>query len=320
MSDTNIYLTNTQAARILDASAAGRSMLTAADAAAQRTLLSVLSTAEIVAAYQPIGDYATGAEGDLAASAIQPGDAIQVQWIQLQDPDQQGTASIYAEDDSWLFDTNADNGFIFEAAVQFIGGTSGISYTDLINPPTLGTAAAADTGDFAAATHTHSTSDITSGTFADALIAESNVTQHQAALSITESQISDLGTYLTAAAIGVTVQAYDADTAKLDAAQTWSASQIPGSAAITFDSSITDDLDAGPMVKSLTLTGDVTTFAVSNGTNYQIRRYYVSQDGTGSHTITFSGIDGTEPTIDSAANALTVFEIEFVPGTGARFV
>lgn len=43
--------------------------------------------------------------------------------------------------------------------------------------------------------HTHVTSDITSGTFANARIAESNVTQHQAALSITESQISDLWTY-----------------------------------------------------------------------------------------------------------------------------
>lgn len=35
-------------------------------------------------------------------------------------------------------------------------------------------------------------SDIVSGTFTDARIAESNVTQHQAALSITESQVSDL--------------------------------------------------------------------------------------------------------------------------------
>lgn len=48
----------------------------------------------------------------------------------------------------------------------------------------------------AAASHTHATSDITSGTFADARIAETNVTQHQAALSITESQISDLQSYL----------------------------------------------------------------------------------------------------------------------------
>jgi hypothetical protein len=39
-------------------------------------------------------------------------------------------------------------------------------------------------------------SQIASGTLADARIAASNVTQHQAALSITESQISDLGSYM----------------------------------------------------------------------------------------------------------------------------
>lgn len=49
----------------------------------------------------------------------------------------------------------------------------------------------------ASSSHTHATSDITSGTFADARIAQTNVTQHQAALSITESQISDLGSYIT---------------------------------------------------------------------------------------------------------------------------
>ena len=47
----------------------------------------------------------------------------------------------------------------------------------------------------AAASHTHATTDITSGTFADARISESSVTQHEGALSITESQISDLGNY-----------------------------------------------------------------------------------------------------------------------------
>ena len=58
---------------------------------------------------------------------------------------------------------------------------------------------------FTNATHNHQnatgggtldTAAIASGTFADARIAESNVTQHQAALSITESQISDLQSYL----------------------------------------------------------------------------------------------------------------------------
>jgi len=41
-------------------------------------------------------------------------------------------------------------------------------------------------------------SKITSGTFANARISEGSVTQHQSALSITESQISDLQSYLTA--------------------------------------------------------------------------------------------------------------------------
>lgn len=45
---------------------------------------------------------------------------------------------------------------------------------------------------FAPLVHTHVAGDITSGTFADARIAETNVTQHQGALTITEAQISDL--------------------------------------------------------------------------------------------------------------------------------
>lgn len=40
--------------------------------------------------------------------------------------------------------------------------------------------------------HTHAAGDVTSGTFDNARISQSSVTQHQAALSITESQISDL--------------------------------------------------------------------------------------------------------------------------------
>jgi len=54
-----------------------------------------------------------------------------------------------------------------------------------------------DSADYATASHNHAASDINSGTFADARIAESNVTQHEAALTVTESQISDLGSYKT---------------------------------------------------------------------------------------------------------------------------
>lgn len=48
------------------------------------------------------------------------------------------------------------------------------------------------------ASHSHAASDVTSGTFPDARISESSVTQHQGALTVTEGQISDLGVYETA--------------------------------------------------------------------------------------------------------------------------
>lgn len=58
--------------------------------------------------------------------------------------------------------------------------------------------------------HTHAASDVVSGTFEDARIAESNVTQHEAALTITESQISDLDKSLAAVlATGNTTGAND---------------------------------------------------------------------------------------------------------------
>jgi len=61
-------------------------------------------------------------------------------------------------------------------------------------------------GSYAALSHTHSASDVTAGTFANARVAESNVTQHEAALSVTTSQVTDfrasVGTYVDAVAGG----------------------------------------------------------------------------------------------------------------------
>lgn len=84
--------------------------------------------------------------------------------------------------------------------------TNQIKYTTVDFPDSAGVSAiiTADVdASFVAALGTSAipnlpTSKITSGTFADARIAASNVTQHQASLSITESQISDLGSYITA--------------------------------------------------------------------------------------------------------------------------
>ncbi|MEP3477992.1 MAG: collagen-like protein [Fuerstiella sp.] len=111
----------------------------------------------------------------------------------------------------------------------------------------------------------------------------------------------------------------------------WSVSQIPGVYEVTFASTITDDWQANKQpVRALTLAGDDTEYTVSDSKNvttpsdaseyiYSRKLYSVLQDGTGGHTVTFSGIGGTEPTIDTAADAETTFEVEIVRGN-ARFV
>jgi hypothetical protein len=89
-----------------------------------------------------------------------------------------------------------------DGAISYNNSTGVFTYT----PPTAAGISAA------ASSHNHATSDITSGTFADARIAQSNVTQHQAALSITESQISDLGSYITASSTNtLTNKTFDAN-------------------------------------------------------------------------------------------------------------
>lgn len=72
--------------------------------------------------------------------------------------------------------------------------TKGMSFTELGNR--FASAGHNHSGTYAPLVHTHAASDITAGTLADARISQSNVTQHQAAITITTSQISDFGSYL----------------------------------------------------------------------------------------------------------------------------
>ncbi|GAB5444867.1 MAG: hypothetical protein Fues2KO_52160 [Fuerstiella sp.] len=104
------------------------------------------------------------------------------------------------------------------------------------------------------------------------------------------------------------------------ASHNWTAPQIAPPDSVTFAATIVDDTSTGSLNQKITLTGDVTSFTMSNGSEGQRRVWYILQDGTGGHTVTFSGIDGTEPTIDTTADALTVVEFEYVAGTGWRFV
>lgn len=49
--------------------------------------------------------------------------------------------------------------------------------------------------DYAALVHTHAAADIITGTFANGRISQASVVQHQGALTLTKSQISDFGSY-----------------------------------------------------------------------------------------------------------------------------
>lgn len=89
------------------------------------------------------------------------------------------------------------DGDIIEIDPATVGGASQLSDLTDVNTstPTNRNALIADGVDFES--RALEAADIQSGTFADARISQSSVTQHQAALSITESQISDLGSYIT---------------------------------------------------------------------------------------------------------------------------
>ena len=136
------------------------------------------------------------------------------------------------------------------------------------------------------------TASVTWANVPDANITQSSVTQHQAALSITESQISDLShttslpfasitstpttltgygitdaatsaqgaladSALQSADIGVTVQGYDAENAVTDAAQTFTASQR---GTVTTDNDLSFDMNATNFFKCTPTTTAALTF------------------------------------------------------------
>ena len=99
------------------------------------------------------------------------------------------------------------------------------------------------------------------------------------ATSVTESQISDLGTTIVLDSdIGSTVQAYDADTAKTDVAQTFTASQR---GTVTADNDLSFDMDATNFFKC-TPTGNG-TLTFTNITAGQSGNIWL--DNSGGYTI-----------------------------------
>lgn len=176
-SSTFVGLTDTPSAfvadRIVTVNSAGNALEfpTASDA---RTLLGLGS-----AAVAATGDFATDAQGTLAETAVQPGDLATVATSGSYS-DLSGLPSLF--DGAYSSLSNIPS--TFAPSSHNLNSHSDV----IITLPTTGDSLFFNGSDFV--NRPIAASDVGSGTFSDALVAESNVTQHEAALSIIGSQIT----------------------------------------------------------------------------------------------------------------------------------
>lgn len=112
--------------------------------------------------------------------------------------------------------------------------------------------------------------------------------------------------------IGSTIQAFDADTAKTDVAQTFTAAQRGSISAISVASSDTtktlDFATANNFALTLANTSSCSLANPSNLTAGQSGSIFVSQDSSGSRLLTFGSswdfASGTAPTLSTAASSV----------------
>jgi hypothetical protein len=110
-------------------------------------------------------------------------------------------------------------------------------------------------------------------------------------------------------AIGTDVQAYDADTAKTDVAQSFTAAQRGSVSALTDGATITPDFALANNF-SVTLGGNRTLANPTNLTAGQHGVIVITQDGTGSRTLAYGSYfkfpAGAAPTLTTTASAVDV--------------
>lgn len=111
-------------------------------------------------------------------------------------------------------------------------------------------------------------------------------------------------------AIGSDVQAFDADTAKTDVAQEFTAAQNFNATTLTFNATQSWDVQTD-QVTSVTLTNNVTFSAPTNMKDGGFYSITVIQDGTGSRTGSWNAVfkwaAGTAPTLTTTASAKDIF-------------
>lgn len=109
--------------------------------------------------------------------------------------------------------------------------------------------------------------------------------------------------------VGVDVQAYDANTAKLNVTQSFTKAQRGGVVALTDGATITPDFSAGNNF-SVTLGGNRTLANPTNIAAGQSGAITLTQDGTGSRTLAYGSYfkfsNGSAPVLTTTANAVDV--------------
>lgn len=115
---------------------------------------------------------------------------------------------------------------------------------------------------------------------------------------------ADLTGYAQDSDIGTTIQAYDADTAKTDVAQTYTAAQRGTIGTLTDGATITPDFATANNF-TVTLAGNRTIANPTNLTAGQSGSIFIVQDGTGSRTAAWGSYwdfaAGTAPTLTTTA-------------------
>ena len=123
----------------------------------------------------------------------------------------------------------------------------------------------------------------------------------------TSTKTVTVDSFLDSAAIGNSVQAFDADTAKTDIAQTFTASQRGEITTLTSATTVTPDFAASNNF-TLTLAHTMDFANPTNCTPGQSGSIFLIQDGTGSRVITwgsyFDWAGGTAPTLSTAAGSV----------------
>lgn len=193
-------------------------------------------------------------------------------------------------------------------------------------------------------------SDLTSGVLADARVQQSNITQHQASLSITESQISDLGTYATTAQLATKADQSSLNTTNTNvsanttalAGKSDTSHTHPADPQVAINKSDLDDIKADGRFPLAAVTGNVTgattldlsanhvylhtltgnvTYTLDlpdTGSTYLIA---LTQDATGSRTVSWPAsvkwAGGTAPTLSTAAGSKDVVSLLY---TGTEFL